>query len=240
VRRPRGFVTENVPLASRVSLPTGIAALTVALAYDQRATLTSVAKVGAREATAAGAPERSRLLARVASVGPAALAESSFVRPLLHLASPSEGGLLSPADFVAADDVTLEAQARVLRGTSWLEAPWADAKPDPVAPGGERHGICAVDGNGVFAALCYEQVGSGLDVPALGLVAALGAVPVRRGTPRLTPGTRIPACAPVAIACDDNGTQVEATATLQSGPRSRKSHLSIARGTGRWLVPTRR
>ncbi|HWP04398.1 MAG TPA: hypothetical protein VNN72_01590 [Polyangiaceae bacterium] len=240
VRRPRGFVTENVPVASRVALPTGVAALTVALAYDQRATLTSVAKVGAREATAAGAPERSRLLARIASVGPAALAESAFVRPLLHLASPSEGGLLSPADFVATEDVALEAHARVLRGTTFLEAPWAEAKPDAVAPGGERHGICAVDANGVFAVLCYEQVGAGLDVPALGLVAALGAVPVRRGTPRVSPGARIPAFAPVAIACDDNGVPVEATATLQAGPRSRKSHLSIARGSGRWLVPTRR
>jgi len=232
VRRPRGFVTENVPVASRVALPTGVAALTVALAYDQRATLTSVAKVGAREATAAGAPERSRLLARIASVGPAALAESAFVRPLLHLASPSEGGLLSPADFVATEDVALEAHARVLRGTTFLEAPWAEPKPDAVAPGGERHGICAVDANGVFAVLCYEQVGAGLDVPALGLVAALGAVPVRRGTPRVSPGARIPAFAPVAIACDDNGVPVEATATLQAGPRSRKSHLSIARGSG--------
>jgi hypothetical protein len=240
VRRPRGFVTENVPVASRVALPTGVAALTVALAYEQRATLTAVAKVGAREATAAGATERARLLARIASVGPGALAESSFVRPLLHLASPSEGGLLSPRDFVAAEDVALEARARVLRDTTWLEAPWADAKPEPVAPGGERHGICAVDANGVFAALCYEQIGSGLDVPALGLVAALGAVPVRRGTPRVAPGTRLAAFAPVAITCDESGAPFEVTATLQDGPRARKSHLSIARGSGRWLVPTRR
>lgn len=239
VRRPRGFVTDNVPLASRVALPTGVAALTVALAYDRRATLTAVAKVGAREATAAGAPERARLLGRVASVGPAALAESAFVRPLLHLASPSEGGLLSPADFVAADDVAHEAHARLVRGTTWLEAPWADAKPEAVAPGGERHGICAVDATGVYAALCYEQLGSGLDVPALGLVAALGAVPVRRGTPRVTPGARVMAFAPVAIVCDENSVPREATVTLQAGPRARKSHLSIARGTGRWLVPTR-
>jgi gamma-glutamyltranspeptidase/glutathione hydrolase len=239
-RRPRGFVSEDVPLASRVALPTSVAALTVALAYDRRATLTAVARVGAREATAAGALERARLLERIGAAGPRALGESAFVRPLLHVASPSQGGLLTPADFVATDDVVLEAKLRKLRGESSLEAPWADVKLEPVAPGGERHGICAVDANGVYAALCYEQVGEGLEVPALGLVAALAAIPVRRGTPRVTPGARLPAFAPVAIACDEGGAPLAATASLQSGPRARKSHLSIARGSGRWLVVTRR
>lgn len=239
-RRPRGFVSEDVPIASRVALSTSVAALTVALAYDQRATLTAVARSGAKAANDAGAEARARVLERIASVGPAALGESSFVRPLLHLASPSEGGLLTPADFVASEDVTADAHERLVRGVTWLEAPWADSKPDTVAEGGNRHGICAVDVEGVYAALCYEQIGSGLDVPALGLVAPLAAVPVRRGTPRVTPGTRLPAFTPIAIACDDSGTPVEVTATLQAGPRSQKSHLSIARGSGRWLVVTRR
>jgi hypothetical protein len=239
-RRPRGFVSDTVPLASRVALSTSVAALTVALAYDRRATLTQVARAGAHAAASAGAPERARLLERVAAVGPAALVESAFVRPLLHLASPSEGGLLSPADFSAGDDVTADARERLVQGITWLEAPWAGGKPEPVAPGGERHGICAVDAEGFYAALCYERLGQGLEVPALGLVAALGAVPVRRGARRLTPGERLPAFAPVAIACDETGVLVEATATPQAGPRSKKSHLSVARGVGRWLVATRR
>jgi gamma-glutamyltranspeptidase/glutathione hydrolase len=239
-RRPRGFVNEEVPVASRVALSTGIAALTVALAYDRRATLTSVARAGGRTAAAAGAPERARVLERIAAVGPAALSDSSFVRPMLHLASPSEGGLLTPADFVATEDVTAAAQERLVRGVTWLEAPWADSKPEPVAPGGARHGVCAVDVEGVYAALCYEQIGSGLEVPALELVAPLAAVPVRRGTPRVTPGTRLSAFTPIAIACDDTGTPVEVTASLQAGPRAHKSHLSVARGEGRWLVVTRR
>jgi len=238
-RRPRGFVSDEVPLASRVALPTSVAALTVALAYDRRATLTAVARVGAREAVRVGSPERARLLERIAAAGPAALGESSFVRPLLHVASPSEGGLITPADFVATEDVAMEAKLRRSAGEKSLEAPWADAKAEPVAPGGERHGICAVDANGVYAALCYERIGTGLPVPGLGLIAALGAVPVRRGTPRITPGARLPAFAPVAIRCDDGNAPLEATATLQAGPRARKSHLSIARGNGRWLVVTR-
>jgi gamma-glutamyltranspeptidase/glutathione hydrolase len=239
-RRPRGFVDEIVPLASRVALSTSVAALTVALAYDRRATLTAVARAGARVAKEAGAADRARLLDRVASVGPAALSETSFVRPLLHLASPSEGGLLTPADFTGADDVVTDAREHLVRGVTWLEAPWADTKAEPLPPSGERHGICAVDAEGVYAALCYERIGTGLDIPALELVAALGAVPVRRGTRRVTPGERLPAPAPIAIACDESGAPVESTATLQDGARGRKSHLSVARGSGRWLVATRR
>jgi len=238
-RRPRGFVSEDVPVASRVALSTSIAALTVALAYDQRATLTAVARAGAKAATAAGAEARARVLDRIAAVGPAALSESSFVRPLLHLASPSEGGLLTPADFVATEDVTAAAQERVVDGVTWLAAPWADSQAEP-APGADRHSVCAVDAEGVYAALCYEQIGSGLDVTALELVAPLAAVPVRRGTPRVTPGTRLPAFTPVAIACDDTGAPVEVTATRQAGLRGPPLHLSVARGSGRWLVVTRR
>ncbi|HEV8550185.1 MAG TPA: hypothetical protein VGQ57_14170 [Polyangiaceae bacterium] len=237
-RRPRGFVSEQVPVASRVALPTSIAALTVALAYDQRATLTAVARFGAKAAADRGSAERARLLERVASVGPAALTESSFVRPLLHLASPSEGGLLSPADFVATEDIASEAQERSLDGVTWLEAPWAEALPE-VGSGGERHAICAVDAEGVYATLCYERVGTGLAVPALGLVAALGAVPVRRGERRVSPGERLPSAAPIAIACDDAGAPIEATATFQAGPHAKKSHLSVARGSGRWVIATR-
>jgi len=238
-KRPRGFVGEDVPLAAHVALSTSVAAVTVALAYDRRATLTAVARAGTRAAADAHAAERARLLGRVAEVGPAALAESSFVRPLLHLASPSEGGLLTPADFVAAGDVVLEARERSVKGTTVLEPPWAELKVE-LAEGGARHAVCAVDAEGVYAALAYERVGSGLDVPALGLVAPLGATPVRRGTPRVTPGQRLPAAAAIAVSCDEANAPCEVTATLQAAPRGKKAHLSVARGSGRWLVVTRR
>jgi gamma-glutamyltranspeptidase/glutathione hydrolase len=239
-RRPRGFVEEAVPAAARVAISTSVAALTVALAYDQRATLTAVARAGTRAASAASAPERARLLERVAEVGPAALAESSFVRPLLHLASPSQGGLLTPADFGAATDVALDARERSTATGIVLEPPWADVKSEAMSAGGARHGLCVVDADGVYAALTYDRIGEGLDVSALGLVAPLVAIPVRRGTPRVAPGTRLPAAAPVAVACDEAGAPLEVMATLQAAPRARKAHLSIARGSGRWLVVTRR
>jgi hypothetical protein len=239
VRRPRGFVGDAVPVAARVALSTSVAALTVALAYDRRATLTAVARAGVSAAKEAGAEDRARLLGRVGAVGPAALSEASFVRPLLHLASPSEGGLLSPADFVAAADVTLAARERHVRGTLVLDAPWADTKSEALAAGGSRHAICAADAEGVYAALCYERLGEGLAVPALGLVAALAATPVRRGTRRVSPGERLAVTAAAQIACDEAGAPFEVTATLQAGPRARKAHLSVARGSGRWLVATR-
>ncbi len=239
-KRPRGFVSEEVPIASRVALSTSVAAATVALAYDRRTTLTAAARAGARAAAAANAPERSRLLERVAEVGPAALTESSFVRPLLHLASPSEGGLLTPADFVAATDVVLAAEERSIRGTMTFEPPWSDLEGEPVAPGGERHAVCAVDAAGVYAALAYERIGSGLDVPALGLVAPLGATPVRRGTPRVRPGQRLPAPAALAVLCDEANAPCEVTAMLQETPRAKKTQLSVARAAGRWVVATRR
>jgi gamma-glutamyltranspeptidase/glutathione hydrolase len=238
-KRPRGFVSEDVPIASRVAISTSVAAATVALAYDRRATLTAAARAGTRAAAAANAPERRRVLERVAEVGPAALAESSFVRPLLHLASPSQGGLLTPADFVAAGDLVLAAEERTSRGTNTLEPPWADLELEPVAPGGERHAVCAVDAEGVYAALAYERIGSGLEVPALGLVAPLGATPVRRGTPRVTPGQRLPAPAALAVICDEAHAPREVIATLQAARRAKKLHLSVARGAGRWLVATR-
>jgi hypothetical protein len=239
-RRPRGFVEVEVPVAARVALSTSVAALTVALAYDRRATLTAVARAGARAATDVGAADRARLLERVAQVGPAALTESSFVRPLLHLASPSQGGLLTPADFAAADDASLEARVRKTRDTIVLEAPWATDKTEPVGPGASRHAICAVDAEGVYAALCYERIGEGLAVPALELVLALSGTPVRRGTRRVTPGERLPAAAAIAVHCDGETTApFEVTATIQSAPRAKKHDLSIARGSGRWVVATR-
>lgn len=238
-KRPRGFVEEAVPIAAKVAISTSVAAMTVALAYDRRATLTAVARAGCRAASDAGATERARLLERIAEVGPAALAESSFVRPMLHLASPSEGGLLSPADFTAATDLVLDARERTLETGLAFEPPWVDVKLE-ASGSGTRHGICAVDADGVFAALAYECLGQGLEVAALGLVAPLVAVPVRRGTPRVAPGTRLPASAPLAILCDEAGAPREVTATLPQSSRLTKTHLSVARGTGRWIVATRR
>jgi len=158
-KRPRGFREgEAIPAAARVALPSTVAAFAVALAYDRVATLSSVARFGAVAADQAGSAERKRLLERVAAVGPRALAESAFVRPLLHVASPSQGGLLTPSDFGVSGDFAVAARERKTRGQTVLEAPWTGETPKGSAPA-LKTGVCAVDARGVYAVLGYARLG---------------------------------------------------------------------------------
>jgi gamma-glutamyltranspeptidase/glutathione hydrolase len=231
-KRPRGLLPEqSVSPAVRLALPTTVAAISVALAYDGTRTLTPLAKIGARAASDAGASARAKLLERVSGVGPAALAEARFVQPLLHVAGPAEGGLLAMGDFAPAEDVEVEAEVQKDRAGIALVAPWADA-PAPEASAG--HAACAVDARGIFAALCYREVQSGLEIDELELTAALAAVPVRRGEPRVRPGTRLASPAPVLIRCDAGLTPVEVR--VRREPSSRKV-LAIARNAARWVEP---
>jgi hypothetical protein len=236
-KRPRGFRDgETVPNAARVALPSSIGALAVALAYDRVTTLTTVAKFGAQAAKEAQAAERAKLLSRIAQVGPRALEEGTFMRPLLHVASPSEGGLLTPADFGATGEFAVAASERSSKGESVLEAPWAGDKPVGLAPGlGE--GVCAVDARGVYAALGYARIGEGLEVAALELVAALGATPVERGTTRVRPGEPIACSAPFKITCDESGAPHEVSLSARALKRARA--LKIARTSGRWVEASR-
>ncbi|HEX6767180.1 MAG TPA: hypothetical protein VF103_16900 [Polyangiaceae bacterium] len=230
-KRPRGLLPgQNVAPAARVALPTTVAALSVALAYDGARTVSALARIGAQTASDVGARSRARLLERVSQVGPAALAEARFVQPLLHVASAAEGGLLSPGDFAPPSDVSSEPRVRRSRGVISLEAPWADEPPGDFESVGQA--ACAVDQRGVFAALCYRDVSAGLELEELELTAAFGAVPVRRGEPRVRPGERLPAPAPVAIRCDAALLPLEVRVSRE--PKARKV-LAIARGAGRWV-----
>ncbi|HEY3495935.1 MAG TPA: hypothetical protein VGK73_14655 [Polyangiaceae bacterium] len=232
-KRPRGFRDgETVPAAARVALPATIPAFAVALAYDRVTTLSSLAKRGVGAATESGSAERAAVLRRIAEVGPRAIAESAFVRPLLHVASPSEGGLLTPADFTGPSKLDVPAEERRARGKVVLEAPWAEDDPPPGAPS-LFEGICAVDARGVYATLGYARISEGLAVEALGLVAPLAATPVARGTPRVRPGEAIACPAPLAIELDESGAPHEAS--VSPLPAKRGHVLCIARGTGRWL-----
>jgi gamma-glutamyltranspeptidase/glutathione hydrolase len=230
-KRPRGILSgERVSSAARVALPTTVAALSVALAYDRARTLTPLARVGVRAANDAGASRRAALLERVSRVGPGALGEAQFVQPLLHVASPAEGGLLSPGDFTPPVDISVDAKVeRDARGIA-LSAPWADgAASDPSSKG---QAACAVDARGVFAALCYREVREGVSIDELELTAALGAVPVRRGERRVRPGERLPASAPATIRCDTVLGPLEVRVARE--PKARAA-LSIARTSGRWV-----
>jgi gamma-glutamyltranspeptidase/glutathione hydrolase len=235
-KRSRGLLPgERVAPAARVALPTTVAALSVALAYDGARTLTPLARVGVKAAREAGASRRAALLERVSRVGPGALAEAIFVQPLLHVASPAEGGLLTPADFTGPPDVSVDARISRNRDGVTLDAPWANDEPSE--KGSEGHAACAVDARGVFAALCYREITDGQAVDELELEVSFGAVPVRRGEPRVRPGERLPAPAPATIRCDAALTPLEVR--VRREPNARRT-LSIARGSGRWLEASTR
>jgi hypothetical protein len=116
-----------------------------------------------------------------------------------------------------------------------LDAPWANDEPSE--KGSEGHAACAVDARGVFAALCYREITDGQAVDELELEVSFGAVPVRRGEPRVRPGERLPAPAPATIRCDAALTPLEVR--VRREPNARRT-LSIARGSGRWLEASTR
>jgi len=236
-KRPRGFLPGvNAPDAARIALPTGIGALTVALAHDPVRTLTQVAKPGISRAKEAGSRERAQVIERIAAVGPGALSESGFVRPLLHLASPSQEGLLTPADFAPSRDLVVAAEERRSKAGNTLALPF-DA-PRALPPGSEA--IVAVDSRGVFAALAHQRVGEGLAVDALGLVAAFGAIPVERGRPRVRPGVHLPFAAAISIDLSATGKPMAAKARTLSFGKRRATTLVVAQSDLRWATATRR
>jgi hypothetical protein len=226
---------ERVSPAARVALPTTVAALSVALAYDGVRTLTPLARFGVKTASGVGASRRAALLERVSRVGPVALAEATFVQPLLHVASPAERGLLTPADFAGPPDVSVDAKISRNREGAVLEAPWANDASNEASS--EGHAACAVDARGVFAALCYREITDGPTVSELELLLSLGAVPVRRGERRVRPGERLPAPAPATIRCDAVLTPLEVR--VRREPNARRT-LVIARASGRWLEASTR
>ena len=230
-KRPRGLLPgQGASSAVRLALPTTIAALSVALAYDRVRTLTPLARIGANAAREAGASARAALLDRVSQVGPGALAEARFVQPLLHVAGVAEGGLLVPADFPPPSDVSVEAKTKRERGGATLEAPWArDGSSESPSIG---HAACAVDARGVFVALCYREIGEGVEIEELELMGSPGAVPVRRGEPRVRPGERLTSPAPATIRCDEALTPLEVRVSRE--PKARRV-FAIARSSGRWV-----
>ncbi len=216
-KRPRGLLpSAETPASARVALSGSVAALSVALVYEAELSLARLVRPGIQAAERAGSAARASLLKRVAGVGPAALAEPSFVQPVLRLASPSQGGLLTPSDFNAPSDLDRTTTERSGADGGWMEAPWA-LEPRGDAELGVGHAIVAVDALGRFAALAYRELHDGLSISELGLIAPFSAVPVRRGVARLTPGKRLPAPAPLALVRDSNSAVVAALAEPEAG-----------------------
>jgi hypothetical protein len=75
-------------------------------------------------------------------------------------------------------------------------------------------------------------------VDALELVAPLAATPVERGRPRVRPGERIPARAPLAVVCDAASAPREVR-VMQHPAKEGASPLRITRDASRWVNATR-
>ncbi|HEV8246281.1 MAG TPA: hypothetical protein VGP93_10960 [Polyangiaceae bacterium] len=224
-KRPRGLLPNaEVPPSGRAALSTSVAALAVALAYDAELSLAPLLRSGIHAAEKADASSRASLLSRIAAVGPAALTEPSFVQTILRVASASQGGLLTPADFAppkTLDQLTVE---RPLGRAIWLEAPWASEPSAPDSEHGAGHAIIAIDAQGRFAALAYRILDTGLFVSELGVTAPFAAVPVRRGIPRIAPGRRLPCPAPIAFV-----RQASSIVSVLAEPRAARLGKSVSR-----------
>lgn len=206
-KRPRGFLSaDEVPNAARVATPGAPMAAIIAHAYAGDSLRTVIAP-GVQAAIRAGAERRAHFLDRLAQVGAAALNEPSFKRALVQVGGTSEGGVLTPSDLETTDNVDQPAQERVAGDATWVESPWANGAPESCGDRGA--GICAADIHGVIAALTYRISDVGTLVPDLELIAPHAAVPVMRGVPRVAPGSRITAPAPMALRLDERARPTE-------------------------------
>jgi gamma-glutamyltranspeptidase/glutathione hydrolase len=132
---------------------------------------------------------------------------------MLHVASESEGGVLTRSDFRSITDIDAEAVTSGSGEDRFLVAPWASAPSTGASEDqGTGHAICAVDARGLFVALSYRRVMNGLPIEELELEAPLCASPVLRGKTRVAPGEPLPAPAPIAIRVDSSGAPVEVLA----------------------------
>lgn len=231
-KRPRGFVAgEPVPEAARVGAPAALASALIAHAYSGGSSLRSLVRSGIIAAERANAPERARLLERVAQVGASALSEAAYRRGLLRVASASEGGLLTVRDLEPPEGVDVPAAEQLSGSGGWILAPWAAEnlpRPDLL---GQGAAVAAVDVHGMLAAALYRIPGEGIWIEELQLLAPLLATPVHRGVPRVTPGTCLGAPAPAAIRWEEGHGPLE----LAVEPESARLDVS-APANGRWTL----
>ncbi|MEO8182213.1 MAG: hypothetical protein ABI895_25540 [Deltaproteobacteria bacterium] len=215
-RRPRGLGPDDLaPIAARVAVPSGIAALLVALRYGQQVSLARVVSAGLGIAQQLGCERRAAVLDQIQRLGAAALAAPSISRALIHLAGPSEGGMLGIADLAAIPEI--DHPARSLDGTRvapWDSADSGRADLDWQEQLTRQQGLCARDLRGGLAALCYDRVSHGLAVDELELLLPLYAVPPRRGVPRIAPGTFLPAPTPLTIELSASAIPISAAIRL--------------------------
>jgi gamma-glutamyltranspeptidase/glutathione hydrolase len=243
-KRPRGFTADaDIPAAAYVAAPMGVQALLVGLAYDKSLVPSKLVRLGVKAANGVGAKRRAAALARIAAVGGAAFAEAAIAHPLLAVAGPSEGGVLTRQDL--GNTPELDLRGRVLsqsEGIVALAAAWESDAKKMAKGSAEALCIAAVDAHGRFAALGCCAALRGVEVDELQLIAPRAAVPVLRGVTRLQPGAALPAHAELIARTDANGAPFEIEVNLKAISGARRygvRQLSSERGRRRVEVFSR-
>ena len=246
-KRPRGFRDEEpIPPSAYVAVPGAIAAAAVALAYEGERSLGPLIRHGIQRAERAGADTRAELMRVVRGLGAQAFSDPAFVRPMLHVAGPSEGGLLTSPDFaVVPPDIDVQAVAHP-SDEAWFETPWAAeyGEEGPASPDGNQYVVIAIDSRGVAAAASFLRTREGVAFDAIELTAPRSARPVLRGVTRVGPGERLPAPCSMAVRIEGGRptTIIASPSKLRlSGADLSLPELSVKRdNAARSVIPSRR
>jgi len=229
------------PAAARVAVSASLTAVIVALAYDEQAKVSRVVRSAIRRARDSGAEARADLFRACSCGRSGGHVEGSFVRSMLHAAGEPVGGLITATDLRSIGEVDLPARIEEQNGVRWVVAPWAlEEAPETITEEmGTGHAVCAIDVRGVFAALSYRRVMTGVQHRRARARSTAIAVPVLRGVARRSPGEPLPAPAPIAIRLGDDGTPVE-VAAAPSAARLSIATLAQAKLRLRWDATARR
>jgi len=199
--RPRGWVDgATLPTAAFAATPRSLAALAVLHAHGAARPLAELVRPAARLARAAGASRRAELLQAFGGQGARVLASDRVSRAVLAVAGRTADGLISEADLAEAMPGDEQAPfATVVDDLALATPPWQAEGSKPEAAPRTAEVIVAADSRGMVAALAYCPDPDGVPIPDLELRLAGDAAPVRRGVPRITPGTPRPTSLPIAL-----------------------------------------
>lgn len=234
-KRPRGWTTsDTIPDAAYAAIPASVAAITVACAYAPGTTLASVVRHGIAAARRVGARQRSVLLERVSAVGAGILGDPLVKGILLGELGSAQGGLIGIGDLAPPKALDVPAADT---DSGW-RAPWGDdsAVADTTD---EVHVACAVDVSGAFVGVSFTACQNGFELGELGVVLPKLARPVLRGVPRTSPGTSLPAAAPLSIRRSPAGQPLELVASPR-GLDLDRPEIVIARDASTSTVTVRR
>lgn len=228
--RPRGFVAgEVIPAAATVGVPCFSSAVIAALAaYGTRTVNQCVTP--AVDLAKHHSSERAHVIAQVARYGPTAIGRDEVAGVLIERFGRMAGGLLTQEDLVASPPPVEAVPVYKADGSGGARAefallPHAASSEERTLGGSQRLAmLLAVDGYGLFCAAAAEIHADAIEIEELGLSAPRLADPVRRGEPRVTPGTARPSVAPIALV-GHRGTWELAFAT--SGPIDRALGIAV-------------